>query len=243
MDMRSAAVNALWGAASAALVGALSARAAGAGRRAGACAAVVPAPEQRHVVRTRARVRQRPLCRGLPGTGPSGLVRRHGAARASRGARRSARADADPDVERLVPTSGSTAAAKLVPFTADLRGEFTTAIDAWLVDLFMARPALMGGPAYWSISPAGFDRLLARRQRRPDRIRQRQPVSRRRSPGARAERARGAGRRRAAPGRRGLPVRDRALPGARARSAADVGLASVIPRGASRLRRERIAID
>jgi hypothetical protein len=58
-------------------------------------------------------------------------------------------------VERLVPTSGSTAAAKLVPFTADLQGEFTTAIDAWLVDLFMARPALMGGPAYWSISPPG----------------------------------------------------------------------------------------
>ena len=57
-------------------------------------------------------------------------------------------------IERLVPSSGSTAAAKLVPFTADLRGEFTTAIDAWLVDLFLNRPALMGGPAYWSISPA-----------------------------------------------------------------------------------------
>ena len=49
-------------------------------------------------------------------------------------------------IERLVPTSGSTAAAKLVPFTADLRGEFTTAIDAWLIDLFLNRPALMGGP-------------------------------------------------------------------------------------------------
>jgi hypothetical protein len=57
-------------------------------------------------------------------------------------------------VERLVPTSGSTAGAKLVPFTADLRGEFTMAIDAWLVDLFRERPSLMAGPAYWSISPA-----------------------------------------------------------------------------------------
>ena len=69
-------------------------------------------------------------------------------------------ASGEPDVltrsriERLVPTSGSTAAAKLVPFTADLRGEFTTAIDAWLIDLFLNRPKLMGGPAYWSISPA-----------------------------------------------------------------------------------------
>src|SRR6266542_2469234 len=46
-------------------------------------------------------------------------------------------------IERLVPTSGSTAAAKLVPFTADLRGEFTTAIGAWLIDLFLKRPTLM----------------------------------------------------------------------------------------------------
>jgi hypothetical protein len=57
-------------------------------------------------------------------------------------------------VERLVPTSGSTAGAKLVPFTEDLRREFTMAIDAWLVDLFRERPSLMAGPAYWSISPA-----------------------------------------------------------------------------------------
>lgn len=56
-------------------------------------------------------------------------------------------------VERLVPTSGSTAAAKLIPFTADLQREFTAAIDAWLVDLFLARPSLAGGRSYWSISP------------------------------------------------------------------------------------------
>jgi hypothetical protein len=70
-----------------------------------------------------------------------------------RAARGEARVLTRSQVERLVPTSGSTAAVKLVPFTADLRAEFTIAIDAWLVDLFMARPALMGGPAYWSISP------------------------------------------------------------------------------------------
>jgi hypothetical protein len=61
-------------------------------------------------------------------------------------------------VERLVPSSGSTAAVKLVPFTAELRQEFSRAIDPWLVDLFMEMPALVGGPAYWSITPAAaFD--------------------------------------------------------------------------------------
>ena len=43
-------------------------------------------------------------------------------------------------VERLVPSSGSTAAVKLIPFTADLRAEFTTAIDAWLVEISSDNP-------------------------------------------------------------------------------------------------------
>jgi len=61
-------------------------------------------------------------------------------------------------VERLVPSSGSTAPAKLVPFTADLRHEFSRAIDAWVLDLFMGAPRLAGGRAYWSITPAAaFD--------------------------------------------------------------------------------------
>ncbi len=57
-------------------------------------------------------------------------------------------------IERLVPSSGSTAAAKFIPFTAELRAEFTRAIDPWLVDLFRRDSSLMGGPSYWSISPA-----------------------------------------------------------------------------------------
>lgn len=57
-------------------------------------------------------------------------------------------------VERLVPTGGSTAATKLIPFTAPLRREFSLAIDAWLVDLFTRHPSLLAGPAYWSITPA-----------------------------------------------------------------------------------------
>lgn len=57
-------------------------------------------------------------------------------------------------VRRLVPSSGSTAAAKLIPYTGHLQREIAAAVDAWIVDLFRHRPSLMGGPAYWSISPA-----------------------------------------------------------------------------------------
>lgn len=54
----------------------------------------------------------------------------------------------------FVPTSGSTAATKLIPYTAALRAEFQAGIAPWIVDMFRAYPSLAGGPAYWSISPA-----------------------------------------------------------------------------------------
>lgn len=57
-------------------------------------------------------------------------------------------------VTRLVPSSGSTAAAKLVPSTAAGQRELSRAVDAWIGDLFLTQPVLMTGPAYWSISPA-----------------------------------------------------------------------------------------
>jgi hypothetical protein len=57
-------------------------------------------------------------------------------------------------VERLVPSGGSTSAAKLIPFTRRLAREFAVAIDAWVSDLFAASPALLNGPAYWSITPS-----------------------------------------------------------------------------------------
>ena len=60
-------------------------------------------------------------------------------------------------IERLVSSSGSTAAAKFIPFTAQLRAEFTAAIDAWLVDLFRHDGSLMGGPSYWSVSPVAWN--------------------------------------------------------------------------------------
>ena len=57
-------------------------------------------------------------------------------------------------VTRLVPTSGSTAGRKLIPFTAAFQSEINAAIGPWMVDLFREYPSVFFGPAYWSISPA-----------------------------------------------------------------------------------------
>ncbi len=57
-------------------------------------------------------------------------------------------------VRCLEPTSGSVAAAKLIPATDALRRAFTRGIAAWLVDLFRSDPRLLSGPAYWALSPA-----------------------------------------------------------------------------------------
>jgi len=54
----------------------------------------------------------------------------------------------------LVPTSGSSGARKLIPFTDGLQREFNAAIGPWLVDLQRQEPKLIGGPAYWSVTPA-----------------------------------------------------------------------------------------
>jgi hypothetical protein len=60
-------------------------------------------------------------------------------------------------VTRLVPTSGSTGARKLIPFTAGLEREFGSAIGPWLIDLLCQSKAIAGGPAYWSITPVMAD--------------------------------------------------------------------------------------
>ena len=72
-------------------------------------------------------------------------------ARIRRGERRVLTAD---PVTRLIPTSGSTAAAKLIPFTRALQRQFNAAIRPWIADLFTRHPDACRGPAYWSISPA-----------------------------------------------------------------------------------------
>lgn len=57
-------------------------------------------------------------------------------------------------VLRLMPSGGSTAAAKLVPLTRTLLSELQRAIGPWVVDLFERHPGLADGRAYWSVSPA-----------------------------------------------------------------------------------------
>jgi hypothetical protein len=57
-------------------------------------------------------------------------------------------------ITHFEPTSGSTSASKIVPSTPLLRRQFNRAIHAWVADMFLANRRLMGGPAYWSISPA-----------------------------------------------------------------------------------------
>jgi hypothetical protein len=58
----------------------------------------------------------------------------------------------DP-VEVLQPTSGSTAATKLIPYTKALRRAFEAAVDPWIASMYLAYPAVLFGPHYWSISP------------------------------------------------------------------------------------------
>ncbi len=50
-------------------------------------------------------------------------------------------------------SSGSTAASKLIPYTAALKSEFRRGVSAWISDLYRSNPELRGGPAYWSVTP------------------------------------------------------------------------------------------
>jgi len=56
-------------------------------------------------------------------------------------------------VRLFEPTSGSSDGTKLIPYTSSLQCEFQRGIQAWIADLFVHSPELLGGPAYWSISP------------------------------------------------------------------------------------------
>lgn len=63
----------------------------------------------------------------------------------------------DEPVRRLVPSSGSTAARKLIPYTASMHSELNLAIGPWIFDLYRMHPKAVLGVAYWSISPAIAD--------------------------------------------------------------------------------------
>ncbi|MCA9136857.1 MAG: GH3 auxin-responsive promoter family protein [Planctomycetales bacterium] len=62
----------------------------------------------------------------------------------------------DP-VQLLQPTSGSSGARKLIPYTDSLRRQFQSGIDAWIANLFSKRPNLRKGRSYWSITPSMDD--------------------------------------------------------------------------------------
>jgi GH3 auxin-responsive promoter len=57
-------------------------------------------------------------------------------------------------VTHLVPTSGSSGAVKLLPYTPALARAFQAAIAPWICDLLRRHPGIAQGPAYWSVSPA-----------------------------------------------------------------------------------------
>jgi hypothetical protein len=57
-------------------------------------------------------------------------------------------------VKLFEPSSGSTRAAKWIPYTAELQAELQRAVAPWVSSLFLERPKLMDGPAYWSITPS-----------------------------------------------------------------------------------------
>src|ERR1700675_3600811 len=65
---------------------------------------------------------------------------------------------ADP-VTRLVPTSGSTAARKLIPYTASMHRQLNRAIRPWIFYLYRSYPRALLGPSYWSISPVSEDAI------------------------------------------------------------------------------------
>jgi hypothetical protein len=56
-------------------------------------------------------------------------------------------------VRTLEVTSGSSAAAKRIPYTAAMQREIRRAVAPWVFDLYKDRPRLAFGCAYWSITP------------------------------------------------------------------------------------------
>jgi hypothetical protein len=60
-------------------------------------------------------------------------------------------------VRALETTSGSSSAAKRIPYTAAMQREIRRAVAPWVFDLYRHRPGLARGCAYWSITPAAFE--------------------------------------------------------------------------------------
>ncbi len=54
----------------------------------------------------------------------------------------------------MEPTSGTTSGTKLIPYTKSLQNDFKKGIYPWLYDLYSNNRQLLGGKAYWSLSPS-----------------------------------------------------------------------------------------
>ena len=54
----------------------------------------------------------------------------------------------------LEPSSGSTSASKLIPYTAGLKAEFQEGLRPWLYDLYSSYRGVSSGKSYWSVTPA-----------------------------------------------------------------------------------------
>ena len=61
-------------------------------------------------------------------------------------------------VRLFEPTSGSSGSVKWIPYTQSLQREFQRGIRTWIADLFLEYPNLLGGQAYWSVSPVMAER-------------------------------------------------------------------------------------
>lgn len=67
--------------------------------------------------------------------------------------------------ERIIafePTSGSTKAAKLIPYTKGLKEEFQRGIKPWIYNLYTSYPEIRWGKSYWSITPAATERQFTK---------------------------------------------------------------------------------
>jgi len=62
------------------------------------------------------------------------------------------------DILLLEPSSGSTSASKLIPYTGSLKEEFQKGLRPWLYDLYSSYRGLKWGKSYWSLTPALSDR-------------------------------------------------------------------------------------
>lgn len=60
-------------------------------------------------------------------------------------------------IRALELTSGSSAAAKRIPYTAAMQREIRRAVAPWVFDLYKDRPGLALGCAYWSITPVALE--------------------------------------------------------------------------------------